>query len=174
MLTPLAVGLGRPFPYISNLSLSLAVLVRDPQTEQETFARVKVPKEMLPRFVPIGDGRTFVPLEDLIAQHLDALFPGMEIVDYDVFRVTRGDHSARWLRMCRISALMVPCLPYLLRWRHRSCWLGWQCSSDWRLQGWLEAAAPEWSPDQFAWPMAASLLLHPSYSHGIFSGCCHF
>ena len=82
-------GSGRPFPYISNLSLSLAVLVRDPETEQETFARVKVPKEMLPRFVPIGDGRTFVPLEDLIAQHLDALFPGMEIVDYDVFRVTR-------------------------------------------------------------------------------------
>ena len=89
VLTPLAVGLGRPFPYISNLSLSLAVLVRDPETEQETFARVKVPKEMLPRFVPIGDGRTFVPLEDLIAQHLDALFPGMEIVDHDVFRVTR-------------------------------------------------------------------------------------
>ena len=89
VLTPLAVGLGRPFPYISNLSLSLAVLVRDPQTDQETFARVKVPKEMLPRFVPIGDGRTFVPLENLIAKHLDSLFPGMEIVDYDVFRVTR-------------------------------------------------------------------------------------
>jgi polyphosphate kinase len=89
VLTPLAVGLGRPFPYISNLSLSLAVLVRDPQTGQETFARVKVPKEMLPRFVPVGDGRTFVPLEDLIAQHLDKLFPGMEIVDHDVFRVTR-------------------------------------------------------------------------------------
>ena len=89
VLTPLAVGLGRPFPYISNLSLSLAVLVRDPQTEQETFARVKVPKEMLPRFVPVGDGRTFVPLESLIAEHLDQLFPGMEIVDYDVFRVTR-------------------------------------------------------------------------------------
>jgi polyphosphate kinase len=89
VLTPLAVGLGRPFPYISNLSLSLAVLVRDPETEQETFARVKVPKEMLPRFVPIGNGRTFVPLEDLIAQHLDVLFPGMEVVDCDVFRVTR-------------------------------------------------------------------------------------
>jgi len=89
VLTPLAVGLGRPFPYISNLSLSLAVLVRDPQTEQETFARVKVPKEMLPRFVPIGDGRTFVPLENLIGKHLDTLFPGMEIVDCDVFRVTR-------------------------------------------------------------------------------------
>src|SRR5215203_6967888 len=89
VLTPLAVGLGRPFPYISNLSLSLAVLVRDPQTEQEAFARVKVPKEMLPRFVPVGDGRTFVPLEDLIAKNLDALFPGMEIVDHAVFRVTR-------------------------------------------------------------------------------------
>ena len=89
VLTPLAVGLGRPFPYISNLSLSLAVLVRDPQTGQETFARVKVPKEMLPRFVPVGDGRTFVPLENLIAEHLDTLFPGMEIVDYDIFRVTR-------------------------------------------------------------------------------------
>jgi polyphosphate kinase len=89
VLTPLAVGLGRPFPYISNLSLSLGVLVRDPITNVETFARVKVPKEMLPRFVPTGDGYTFVPLEDLIAKHLDALFPGMEIVDYDVFRVTR-------------------------------------------------------------------------------------
>jgi polyphosphate kinase len=89
VLTPLAVGLGRPFPYISNLSLSLGVLVRDPVTAVETFARVKVPKEMLPRFVPTGDGYTFVPLEELIAKHLDQLFPGMEIVDYDVFRVTR-------------------------------------------------------------------------------------
>jgi polyphosphate kinase len=89
VLTPLAVGLGRPFPYISNLSLSLGVLVRDPVTGVETFARVKVPKEMLPRFVPTGDGFTFVPLEDLIAKHLDTLFPGMEVVDYDVFRVTR-------------------------------------------------------------------------------------
>jgi polyphosphate kinase len=89
VLTPLAVGLGRPFPYISNLSLSLGVFVRDPVTGVETFARVKVPKEMLPRFVPTGDGYTFVPLEDLIAKNLDALFPGMEIVDYDVFRVTR-------------------------------------------------------------------------------------
>jgi polyphosphate kinase len=89
VLTPLAVGLGRPFPYISNLSLSLGVLVRDPVTAVETFARVKVPKEMLPRFVPTGDGYTFVPLEDLIAKNLDTLFPGMEIVDHDVFRVTR-------------------------------------------------------------------------------------
>ena len=89
VLTPLAVGPGRPFPYISNLSLSIGVFVRDPDSGLETFARVKVPKEMLPRFVPTGDGRTFVPLEDLIACNLDALFPGMEIVDHSVFRVTR-------------------------------------------------------------------------------------
>jgi len=89
VLTPLAVGLGRPFPYISNLSLSLAVLVRDPQTQVTTFARVKVPKEMLPRFVAAGEGTTFVALEQLIAANLDALFPGMEIVDHGFFRVTR-------------------------------------------------------------------------------------
>jgi len=89
VLTPLAVGLGRPFPYISNLSLSLGVMVRDPITEVETFARVKVPKEMLPRFVPVGDARTFVTLEELIAENLDVLFPNMEITDHAVFRVTR-------------------------------------------------------------------------------------
>jgi polyphosphate kinase len=92
-LTPLAVAPGRPFPYISNLSLSLAVLVRDPLTDQTVFARVKVPTEILPRFValpPRAPGETvLVPLEDVIAHHLDALFPGMEIVDYEVFRVTR-------------------------------------------------------------------------------------
>ncbi len=88
-LTPLAVAPGRPFPYISNLSLSLAVLVRDPASDQTVFARVKVPTEILPRFVAVRDTRTFVSLEDLIAHHLDALFPGMEIVDYDLFRVTR-------------------------------------------------------------------------------------
>jgi polyphosphate kinase len=89
VLTPLAVGMGRPFPYISNLSLSLAVRVRDPVSGNRTFARVKVPKEMLPRFVPVGDGRTFVPLEEIIAAHLDTLFPGMEILGYQTFRVTR-------------------------------------------------------------------------------------
>jgi polyphosphate kinase len=90
VLTPLAVGVGRPFPYISNLSLSLAVLVRDPQTGVRTFARVKVPKEMLPRFLPVGDDElTFVALEEVIAAHLQALFPGMEVVDSGVFRVTR-------------------------------------------------------------------------------------
>ena len=88
VLTPLAVGPGRPFPYISNLSLSIAVWLRDPVTRAETFARVKVPKEVLPRFVEIG-GRTFVPLEAIIARHLDVLFPGMEILRHDYFRVTR-------------------------------------------------------------------------------------
>ena len=90
VLTPLAVGLGRPFPYISNLSLSLAVLLRDPQNQQRTFARVKVPKEMLPRFVPVTeDGMTFVPLEEVIADHLEALFPGIEVQAHGFFRVTR-------------------------------------------------------------------------------------
>jgi polyphosphate kinase len=103
-LTPLAVAPGRPFPYISNLSLSLAVLVRDPATDQTVFARVKVPTEILPRFVTIrapeppgGPTRsssehrpiTLIPLEDVIGHHLDTLFPGMEIVDYNPFRVTR-------------------------------------------------------------------------------------
>jgi polyphosphate kinase len=87
-LTPLAVGPGRPFPYISNLSLSIAVWVRDPVTENETFARVKVPKEVLPRFIEIGTD-TFIPLESVIARNLDRLFPGMEIVTHDFFRVTR-------------------------------------------------------------------------------------
>ncbi len=88
VLTPLAVGPGRPFPYISNLSLSIAVWLRDPVSGQETFARVKVPREVMPRFVRIGDD-TFVTLEDVIARHLGELFPGMEILRHDYFRVTR-------------------------------------------------------------------------------------
>ncbi len=88
VLTPLAVGPGRPFPYISNLSLSLIVRLHDPDLDHEAFARVKVPKEVLPRFVEISKD-TFIALEDVIAQHLDALFPGMDILSYDLFRVTR-------------------------------------------------------------------------------------
>jgi polyphosphate kinase len=88
VLTPLAVGPGRPFPYISNLSLSIGVSLRDPVSGLETFARVKVPKEVLPRFMPIVDD-VFVPLESLIARHLDELFPGMEILRHDFFRVSR-------------------------------------------------------------------------------------
>jgi polyphosphate kinase len=89
-LTPLVIGMGRPFPYISNLSLSLAVLLRDPETDNEIIARVKVPKELLGRFLPVGEGETtFVPLEDVIAGNLGALFPGTELIDHGYFRVTR-------------------------------------------------------------------------------------
>jgi polyphosphate kinase len=89
-LTPLAVGPGRPFPYISSLSLSLAVLVRDPITDVRTFARVKVPTEMLPRFVALDDDpHALVALEEVIAANLDALFGGMEIDGHAFFRVTR-------------------------------------------------------------------------------------
>src|SRR5262249_6804596 len=90
-LTPLVIGVGRPFPYISNLSLSLGVLLRDPESGTEIIARVKVPKELLGRFLRIGEeGReAFVPLEEAIAANLDALFPGTEVVDHGYFRVTR-------------------------------------------------------------------------------------
>jgi len=88
VLTPLAVGPGRPFPYISNLSLSLAVWVRDPVKDTELFARVKVPREVLPRFLDLGEG-VYVALEAVIARHLDSLFPGMEVQRHAPFRVTR-------------------------------------------------------------------------------------
>jgi polyphosphate kinase len=89
-LTPLVIGRGRPFPYISNLSLSIAVLLRNPEKDEEVVARVKVPKELLRRFLSIGEeDLTFVPLEDVIAANLDDLFPGMEIVHHSLFRVTR-------------------------------------------------------------------------------------
>jgi polyphosphate kinase len=88
VLTPLAVDPAHPFPYISNLSLNLAVVVRDPVTTSERFARVKVPP-LLPRFVALPDDRAFVPLEQVIAAHLDTLFPGMEILAHHPFRVTR-------------------------------------------------------------------------------------
>jgi polyphosphate kinase len=88
VLTPLAVDPAHPFPYISNLSLNLAVVVRDPTTGEERFARVKVPP-LLPRFLVLPDGERFVPLEQVIAAHLDSLFPGMETVAHHPFRVTR-------------------------------------------------------------------------------------
>jgi polyphosphate kinase len=87
-LTPLAIGPGRPFPYISNLSLSLLVHLRDPENDHEAYARVKVPKEVLPRFVEI-EPEVFIPLEDMIARNLESLFPGMEILGHALFRVTR-------------------------------------------------------------------------------------
>ena len=88
-LTPLVIGRGRPFPYISNMSLNWGVLLRNPEKNEEVAARVKVPKELLRRFLSIGDGLTFVPLEDVVAANLDDLFPGMEIVHQSLFRVTR-------------------------------------------------------------------------------------
>jgi polyphosphate kinase len=88
VLTPLAVDPAHPFPYISNLSLNLAVVVRDPVTREERFARVKVPP-LLPRFLVLPDGERFVPLEQVIAAHLDSLFPGMESLAHHPFRVTR-------------------------------------------------------------------------------------
>ena len=88
VLTPLAVGPGQPFPYISGLSLSLALFVRDPETGEQRFARVKVP-ELLPRFLPLGDRGIFLPLEHVIAHFLPQLFPEMEITECGSFRVTR-------------------------------------------------------------------------------------
>jgi polyphosphate kinase len=88
VLTPLAVGPGQPFPYISGLSISIAVFVRDPETGEERFARVKVP-EGLPRFLAVGDGSRFVPLEQVLTHFLPTLFPGMDVVERSVFRVTR-------------------------------------------------------------------------------------
>jgi polyphosphate kinase len=88
VLTPLAVDPAHPFPYISNLSLSLAVEIRDEATGAEHFARVKVPKS-LPRWVPFGRPGHFVPLEDVIGANLGALFPGMDVLRWFAFRVTR-------------------------------------------------------------------------------------
>ena len=89
VLTPLAVDPSHPFPYISGLSINLAVLVKNPVTGIRQFARVKVPS-VLPRFVKLDEGR-FVALEDVIARHLDQLFTGMQVVQHHVFRVTRNE-----------------------------------------------------------------------------------
>ncbi|MDY6051373.1 MAG: RNA degradosome polyphosphate kinase [Rothia sp. (in: high G+C Gram-positive bacteria)] len=99
VLTPLAVDPAHPFPYISGLSLNLAVIVRNPQTDKELFARVKVP-EAIERMVAVDGARSvkassgevrFIPLEVIIAEHLEALFPGMEVVEHHAFRITRNE-----------------------------------------------------------------------------------
>jgi polyphosphate kinase len=89
ILTPLAVDPGHPFPYISNLSLSLAVVISDDETGEKHFARVKVPD--LPRFVRVPEDKdfAFIPLEQVIAHNLNTLFPGMSIMEYYPFRITR-------------------------------------------------------------------------------------
>ena len=88
VLTPLSVDPAHPFPYISNLSLNVAAVVRDPMTGVRKFARVKVPP-LLPRFIELVDGERFVPLEEVIAAHMDLLFPGMDLLSHHFFRVTR-------------------------------------------------------------------------------------
>lgn len=89
VVTPLAVGPGHPFPYISNLSLNLAVLLKDPSSETTHFARIKVPP-LLDRFIAIEEDGCFVPIEDVIAANLDQLFPGMEVIEHHAFKVTRN------------------------------------------------------------------------------------
>lgn len=100
VLTPLAVDPGHPFPHISNLSLNLAVVVKDPETKEELFARVKVPA-VLPRFIPLPEELrqrskkhsviwTGVALEQVIAHNLEFLFPGLNIQEYYLFRITRN------------------------------------------------------------------------------------
>lgn len=91
VLTPLAVDPAHPFPYISGLSLNLAVVLRNPSNRMEHFARVKVPP-LLPRFVPVpGSTSRFVPLEDVMGAFLSELFPGMEVLQHHTFRVTRNE-----------------------------------------------------------------------------------
>lgn len=89
VLTPLAVDPAHPFPYISGLSLNLAIVINNPKNDTELFARVKVPPNF-PRLIN-SQGQRFVPLEDVISAHLDLLFPGMEIMQHHTFRVTRNE-----------------------------------------------------------------------------------
>ena len=89
VLTPLAVDPAHPFPYISNLSMNLAIMVREPETGIQRFARVKVPP-ILPRFIELPGRKWFLPLEQLITAHLDELFPGMEVAECHPFRLTRN------------------------------------------------------------------------------------
>ena len=89
VLTPLAVDPAHPFPYISNLALSLAIVVRDPKSGEERFARVKLP-QTFPRFFQLPDKYTFVSIEEIVSANLPRLFPGMEIVQCHAFRVTRN------------------------------------------------------------------------------------
>jgi polyphosphate kinase len=117
VLTPLAVDPGHPFPYISHFSLNLAVIVRDPLRRHQRFARLKVPP-LLPRFVALPDGERFLPLEQVIAANLQALFPGMEIVSHTAFRVTRDNDLD--VREDEADDLLVTIQAELLRFRRRA------------------------------------------------------
>ncbi len=89
VLTPLAVDPSHPFPFISDLSLNLAVLLRDPSVKARRFARVKIPPNV-PRLIPLADGQRFVPIEQIVGHHLDRLFGGLDVLEYSTFRVTRS------------------------------------------------------------------------------------
>lgn len=95
VLTPLGVGPGHPFPFLSNLSLSLAVRLRLEDHDEPHFARIKVPSNR-PRFITLKDGRTFVSMEDLIIAHIDALFPGAEVIEAGPFYITRNADIERF------------------------------------------------------------------------------
>jgi polyphosphate kinase len=116
VLTPLAVDPAHPFPHISNLSLNLAVVVQDPTTRAQRFARVKVPP-LFPRFLPLPDGARFVPIEQVVAAHAAALFPGMRVVSQHAFRVTRDAD----IPLDEIEAEdLLEALEVGLRWRQRA------------------------------------------------------
>jgi polyphosphate kinase len=145
VLTPLAVDPAHPFPHISNLSLNLVVLVEDPASRARRVARVKVPP-LFPRFLALPDGVHLVPIEQVIAAHLDALFPGMRIAGHHAFRVTRdadipieGNDAEDLLEALEVG----------LRWRQRS-------SSAVRLE--IAADASEWLKEM----LASELELEPA------------
>jgi polyphosphate kinase len=127
VLTPLAVDPGHPFPYISHFSLNLAVIVRHPLRRHQRFARVKVPP-LLPRFVALADGERFVPLEQVIAANLQALFPGMEIVTHTAFRVTRDNDLE--VREDEADDLLVTIQTELLRHRRRAAAVRLEVNAD--------------------------------------------
>ena len=156
VLTPLAVDPGHPFPYISNLSLNLVVQVQDPSTGERRIARVKVPP-VLPRFVVMPDGERFVPLEQVIAAHLDTLFPGMSVGEHYAFRVTRNADLA--LEEDEADDLLVAIEMELRRRRFgRALRLEQRCRARRRLAGsrscrsrWSRTWAARWAPAWAAW-----------------------
>jgi polyphosphate kinase len=127
VLTPLAVDPGHPFPYISHFSLNLALEVRDPVSRVQRFTRLKVP-QLLPRFLALPDGKSFVPLERVIAAHLQTLFPGMEILSHSAFRVTRDNDLD--VRDDEADDLLVTIKAELVRSRRRARVVRLEVSSD--------------------------------------------
>ena len=127
VLTPLAVDPGHPFPYISHFSLNLAVTVRRPGQRRHGFARIKVPP-LLPRFVALPGGARFVPLEQVIATHLQALFPGTQVLHHSVFRLTRDNDLD--VRDAEADDLLVTIQAELLRHRRRAAAVRLEVEAD--------------------------------------------